>query len=203
MRAQKKFNIVVRFRRWIPTFSQKSEDNETWQGSGEPVARGVSYIAKGYLEQELLPIQNRSWSVVPSSRDDLPPDAQSGFSKKYSLVDQTQRKTWSSIIMKKTSGCSRRQPERDQRIDTVSDSWKAHQSNKERFEVCCKGRIEDGQQLYQRIYTNFHREEPMFIESSTRSLQQESEYIDALSQKDWGYASLLYHTGFSQDTKIP
>ena len=41
---------------------------ETSEGSGEPVAQGVT-LTKGNLEHENLPLQGRSRSIVPCSRD--------------------------------------------------------------------------------------------------------------------------------------
>ena len=71
----------------------ENQNNETSEGSGEPAAHGVTLIAKGDLEQEHLPSQERSWSIVPCSRD-LPGNGQSGFSKKDSLLDKARRKKW-------------------------------------------------------------------------------------------------------------
>ena len=42
----------------------ENRNNETSEGSGEHEAQGVTLIAKGAIEQEHLPIQERSWSVV-------------------------------------------------------------------------------------------------------------------------------------------
>ena len=47
----------------------------------ELVSRDVAFIAKGDLEQRYLPIQERSWSILPCSRD-LPGKAQSNCFKK-------------------------------------------------------------------------------------------------------------------------
>ena len=49
---------------------------------------------------------------------------------------------------------SKRQPEHDQRTNTVSDSWNAHQK---------EGSEMTGEHLYHRMHTNFQREEPMYI----------------------------------------
>ena len=58
-----------------------SQNDETSEGSGEPVSQGVTLIAKEDLEQEHLPIQGTNWSVVPCSRDN-PGYAHSSFSQK-------------------------------------------------------------------------------------------------------------------------
>ena len=47
----------------------------------EPCSKGVTLTAKGDFEQEHLPIQQRSWSIVLCSRD-LPGNAYSGFSNR-------------------------------------------------------------------------------------------------------------------------
>ena len=57
----------------------ENQSNETSEGSGKLVAQNVKLIAKGNLEHEQPPIQGRSWSVVPRSRD-LPEMSQSGLS---------------------------------------------------------------------------------------------------------------------------
>ena len=46
-----------------------NQSNETSEGSGEPVAQDVTLMAKGDLEHEQPPIQERSWSILPCSRD--------------------------------------------------------------------------------------------------------------------------------------
>ena len=43
--------------------------HEASASSEELVSRDVAFIAKGDLEQRHLPIQERSWSVLPCSRD--------------------------------------------------------------------------------------------------------------------------------------
>ena len=53
------------------------QSNQTSQGSGKPVAQNVTLKAKGNFEHEQPPIQGRSWSIVPCSRD-LPEMTQSG-----------------------------------------------------------------------------------------------------------------------------
>ena len=61
----------------------KTHKLESYQSAsfGKLVARGVTLIAMGDPEQGRLPIEERSWSIVPCSRD-LPGKAKSGFSKK-------------------------------------------------------------------------------------------------------------------------
>ena len=58
-----------------------NQNDETSEGSGEPVSQGVTLIAKEDLEQEHLPIQGTNWSIAPCSRDN-PGNAQSSFSTK-------------------------------------------------------------------------------------------------------------------------
>ena len=57
----------------------ENRSNETSEGSGKLVAQNVKLQAKGNLEHEQPPIQGRSWSMVPRSRD-LPEMSQSGLS---------------------------------------------------------------------------------------------------------------------------
>ena len=74
------------------------------------------------------------------------------------------------------------------------------QTKKEWYEVCPKkGLMMKSQQLYQVIHNNVRREQPMFI----RALQGHSgETLDistsAHKKIQTGYASLLYHIGFSR-----
>ena len=56
-------------------------ENQNNEASEELVAKGVTLIAKGDLEQEHLPSLKSSWSIVPCSRD-LPGNVHSCFSKK-------------------------------------------------------------------------------------------------------------------------
>ena len=57
------------------------QNNETSESSGKPAARGVTLRAKGDLEQEHLPIHERSWSIVLCLRD-LPGNVHPNSSKK-------------------------------------------------------------------------------------------------------------------------
>ena len=121
-----------------------SQSNETSEGSGQPVAHDVTLIAKGNHEHEQPQVQEKSWSTVPWSRD-FPGKTQSASPKKTAWFtrhvgkrDSTRALSWREYI----GSIQKRQPEHDQRADTVSDSWTA-QSNKQRDEVCWKRRIRD------------------------------------------------------------
>ena len=60
-----------------------------------------------------------------------------------------------------------------------------------------------GQQMYQKIHTNFQREEPYVHQSSTRSLRQESGYIDVFFTNRLRKASRDFCTILdSQEMKI-
>ena len=69
----------------------ENQNNETSEGPGEPVAPSVTLIAKGDLEQEHLPTQRQTWSIVPCSRD-LPGKTQSGCSKGQSGLQGTKER---------------------------------------------------------------------------------------------------------------
>ena len=71
---------------------KENQNNQTSEGSEEPAAQGVTLIAKGDLDQERVPIHDRSWSFVPCSRD-LPGNEQSVFFVKDSLFDKAHRET--------------------------------------------------------------------------------------------------------------
>ena len=110
----------------------------------------------------------------------------------------TRRRDVALSLAENIGTIQKRQPEHDQRTDIVSDSWKAHQSNKERFEVCWQqGSNMTGQALQQKIHGHFRREEPMSI----RAIQGQFKVTQVnfrrngfLTQKvEQGYAPFLYH----------
>ena len=77
MRAQKKFKLVVRLKQSTPSFWHEIKSNQASAGPGKPVAQNITLLARTNLEHEQPPIQGRSWSTVPRSRD--PPDKCSQF----------------------------------------------------------------------------------------------------------------------------
>ena len=114
MCAQKKFKIVVRVWGINTVILTENQSNETSEGSGKLAAP---------------PSQGRSWSI-PRSRD-LPEMSQSGLSNKtarftrhHEKRDRTGGLPWREYIGSIPKD-----------TDTVSDSWKAHQSNTQRYEV--------------------------------------------------------------------
>ena len=154
-------NIVVRLQQSVRSFWQKIKSSETSEGSGQLAAQDVPLIAKGSLEHEQPPVQERSWSIVPCPRY-LPGKTQSGVSKKWHVGnrDSTGILSWRECLKCIQKG----QPEHDQRTDTVSDSWKAHQSKKERCEVCWKEVLMmTGQPSCQKIHTSVCPKERLFI----------------------------------------
>ena len=60
---------------------KENQSNEKPDSTGEPATKGVTLKAKGDLEQEHLPIHERTWSGVPCPKD-LPDNVHSGFSKR-------------------------------------------------------------------------------------------------------------------------
>ena len=125
------------------------------------------------------------------------------FCQKGSLVDKTRWKTWKwcSIIMERIlQNCQNSEPEHDPRTASTSDSWKAHQPNKDRrYEVCWKeGSKLTGQKLYRRIHESVYQEEPVFI----RALQgQSGNNLDISTfchaKIEETYEPFLYHSGLS------
>ena len=159
------------------------------KGSGEPAAQGVTLIAKSHFEQEHLPTQRSNLSVVPCSRD-VPGKTQSGVSKRTAWFTRHVGKTWqwwSIILVRLHRDTAKLQPQDDQRTDTVSDSWKAYQSIKERKRwSLLERRIKDDRsEIKPEDSYQFSTIRSHVHQSSTRSVRQESRYIVVFSQKDW------------------
>ena len=124
-------------------------------------------IVKGNLEHENLPLQGRSRSIVPCSRD-LPGKTQSDLSQNTAW--------WTRHVGKRDS--DRALPWKKYIRSTQKDSPNmieeltpyqilgklTSQTEEERDEVCRnEGSRMTGQQLYQKIHPNCQREEPMYI----------------------------------------
>ena len=159
------------------------------KGSGEPAAQGVTLIAKSHFEQEHLPTQRSNLSVVPCSRD-VPGKTQSGVSKRTAWFTRHVGKTWqwwSIILVRLHRDTAKLQPQDDQRTDTVSDSWKAYQSYKERKRwSLLERRIKDDRsEIKPEDSYQFSTIRSHVHQRSTRSVRQESRYIVVFSQKDW------------------
>ena len=67
------------------------QNDETSESSGKRAAKGVTFKAKGDLEQEHQPIHNIIWSIAPCRRD-TPDNVHPGFSKKTAFLTRHSEK---------------------------------------------------------------------------------------------------------------
>ena len=203
MRAQTNFKIVPQIAAINTVILIENKNNERSESPGEPVAKEITLIAKGDLEQEQLPIQDKSWSFVPCLRD-LPGNAQSGFSKKTAWLTghAGKRERDGALSWRECIGTIQRDSANMikgltpyQILDTLTSPTK-----KERSEVCWKkGSETTGQQLCQKIHNSVCREEPMFI-GALQGHSGKNLDMSTFSRKkiEKRFAPFLYHIGFSR-----
>ena len=150
----------------------ENQSNETSQGL---VKLAVKVTAKGNLEHEQLPIQGRSWSIVPCSRH-LPEVTQSGLSNKTARF--TTRDYMGAILKDSLDMIEGLTP--CQTLGKLTS-----QTQTERYDICWKkGSPMTGQQLYQKILHTFFNEKNQCSSESTRSPRREFGYTDVFSHKD-------------------
>ena len=125
-------------RRWFSERKSKQRDIRHQKAQGNLSVKGVRLKAKGDVEEEPQPFHKGTWSIVPCPRD-LPDNVVSGFSKKTAWLTRHAGKRESGGALSWTrvrQDWQNSEPKPCQRTASMSDSWKAHQSNKERYEVC-------------------------------------------------------------------
>ena len=154
-----------------------------------PAAQNVTLIAKGNLEHEQPPIQGKSWSVVPFSRD-LPEKTQSGVSKKTAPLTRhvgKRNRTGAPTLERTHRVSSKRLPNHDIKGLTPYQilGKLTSQTKKERFEVCWKEGAEmTGQQWHQQESYPFSMGRTYVRQSSAMSLRRECVHVDVFTQQD-------------------
>ena len=111
----------------------ENQSNETSESSGQPAAQDATLIAKG-KPWAWATSNSRQKCVCCSMLKRSSRYAQSGFFQQDSPSDKARGKTWTwwNIFMERIHGDNSNRPNMiDSRTDTVSDSWKTHQSKKE------------------------------------------------------------------------